>query len=329
MRLYRIGDDGEPVRDIQQRLAALGFDTGPDTAGAFEKGTEAAVVAFQRHNGLPADGIVGPDTWRALVGAGYRLGDRLLYHRVPMMRGDDVADLQRKLDALGFETGKPDGIFGPDTLVGLLDFQANRRLPEDGIAGKEVAAELDRMAMATGKPGRDRVRQQQWIASLPGTLIGQRIYVDPFCRSPQESKASWTAARIFANIIQDLGAHPMLSRSVDTAPNPRVRAVRANRLGVDFVVAFGLPDSDPPGVFYFGSAISHSAAGRSLASPIAARLGLSVAARTFPILKDTRSPAVAISTESLDDMTGGATAQGVIDLFASEREPGSAEGSAL
>ena len=47
-----------------------------------------------------------------------------------MMRGDDGADLQRKLDALGFETGKPDGIFGPDTLVGLLDFQANRRLPK-------------------------------------------------------------------------------------------------------------------------------------------------------------------------------------------------------
>ena len=215
--------------------------------------------------GLPADGIVGPDTWRALVGAGYRLGDRLLYRRVPMMRGDDVADLQRKLNALGFDTGKVDGIFGSDTLTGLLDFQANRRLGEDGIAGRDVAAELDLVARATAKPGREGVREHQWLAALPDNLIGQRIYVDAFCRTPDEAVGAWAAATVFSTLIQDLGAHPIASRSIDTTPAPRVRAVRANRLGVDFIVGFCLPLNEAPGVFFFASAHSHSPAGERLA----------------------------------------------------------------
>lgn len=316
MRLYRSGDQGEPVRDIQARLAALGFSSEADEAGMYGASTRDAVLAFQRDRGLAPDGIVGPDTWRALVGAGYRLGDRLLYRRVPMMRGDDVADLQRRLNSLGFETGKVDGVFGPDTLSGLLDFQANRRLPEDGIAGREVADELDLMARATAKPGREGVRENRWLAELPPNLLGQRVFVDAFCRTEQEARSAWSAATVFARIIQDLGANPVMSRSIDTAPAARVRAVRANRLGVDLTVAFALPGSETPGVFYFESSLSHSPAGKRLAAAIALRLDLPIAGRTVPILKDTRSPAVIVAVAELDGKVGGAAAQGLIDLFA-------------
>ena len=316
MRLYRIGDQGEPVRDIQERLSVLGFDATADVPGTFADYTRRAVAGFQRNTGLPADGIVGPDTWRALVGAGYRLGDRLLYRRVPMMRGDDVADLQRKLNALGFDTGKVDGIFGSDTLTGLLDFQANRRLGEDGIAGRDVAAELDLVARATAKPGREGVREHQWLAALPDNLIGQRIYVDAFCRTPDEAVGAWAAATVFSTIIQELGAHPIASRSIDTTPAPRVRAVRANRLGVDFIVGFCLPLNEAPGVFFFASAHSHSPAGERLAEAVAACLDIPTAGRTVPILKDTRAPAVLVASAPLDGSLGGTAAQGVIDLFA-------------
>ena len=315
MRLYRIGDQGEAVRDIQDRLASLGFAS-DDPPGAFQQETYDSVVAFQRDRGLPPDGIVGPDTWRTLVGAGYGLGDRLLYRRVPMMRGDDVAELQRRLNALGFDTGKVDGVFGDDTLAGLLDFQANRRLPEDGIAGQLVADELQLMARATAKPGRDGVREHEWLAELPETLVGQRIYIDAFCRTEAETAAAWTAATVFARIIQDLGATPVVSRSIDTTPSPRVRAIRATRLGVDLIVAFALPGSEKPGVWYFQSAHSHSPAGKRLAESIAACLDLPTAGRTLPILKDTRSPAVVVATDALGLKVGGTTAQGVIDLFA-------------
>ena len=73
-----------------------------DLRGRFGPGTQAAVVDFQRHRGLPASGVCDTATWMALVEAGYRAGDRLLYLRSPMLRGDDVADLQRSLGALGF-----------------------------------------------------------------------------------------------------------------------------------------------------------------------------------------------------------------------------------
>lgn len=318
MRLYRIGDHGEPVRDIQDRLHTLGFPSG-DSAGEFGNGTDGAVKLFQGARGLAVDGIVGPNTWQTLVAAGYTLGDRMLYHRVPMMRGDDAAELQRRLNSLGFDAGKVDGIFGPDTLAAVLDFQSNRGMPEDGIAGREVARELDLMVRATDKPGRHMVRERQWLATLPHHMSAQRVYVDAACRDPKESEAAWRSALVFSSIIQDLGAQPILSRTADTEPTERVRALRANRLGVDFIVSFAGVRDGEPGVFYFASAHSASSAGAALASVVAAVLGVASAGMSIPMLKDTRAPAVVIMMRDLDERIGGATAQGVINFFADER----------
>ena len=320
MRLYHHGDQGEPIRDIQSRLSALGFSSREDEKGSFDDGTEAAVTGFQRKRGLTADGIVGPDTWRSLVAAGYRLGDRLLYHRVPMVRGDDVADLQRKLNALGFDAHKVDGIFGPDTLSALLDFQVNRRLAEDGIAGRQVAEELALMTRATGKPGKDLVRERQWLRTLPYHIAGQRVYVDAFCRDGNERDATWVAAITFAKIIQDLGSVPVLSRSIDTTPTERVRAVRANRIGTDLVVSFALPRAQEAAVFFFASAHSTSVAGQSMAAAVALCLDVEAVGRSLPMLIDTRSPAIVVAVEPMNAHVGGKTAQGIINLFAEAGE---------
>lgn len=61
----RRGSTGEPVRALQERLAALGFDPrGVD--GAFGPGTYAAVTAFQRSRQLRPDGVAGAMTLEAL-----------------------------------------------------------------------------------------------------------------------------------------------------------------------------------------------------------------------------------------------------------------------
>jgi len=53
------------VRNIQQALMAAGLDPGP-VDGIWGRRTQAAVMEFQRREGLAVDGIVGPATWAAL-----------------------------------------------------------------------------------------------------------------------------------------------------------------------------------------------------------------------------------------------------------------------
>ena len=315
MRLYHQGDRGEPVRDVQDRLTALDHPVLPDNPGVFAEGTFAAVSRFQADRGLPVDGIVGPETWRAIVDAGYELGDRLIYHRVPMMRGDDVATLQARLNSLGFDTGKVDGVFGPDTLTGLLDFQHNRQLAEDGISGRIVGDELRLMAMATQKPGRETVRERQWLASLPESIAGQRIYLDPECRDPHEVTEAWTAATAAFGAFQLLGASPTISRSIDTNPPARLRAQRANRINIDIVVGFLLVGNEDEGVYYFHSEHSRSEGGMEIASRLAERLDVTPLGKTLPMLKETRSPAVIVALRSMNRRTGRVVANSLAAMY--------------
>lgn len=60
----RVMDRGPAVRQLQELLKAQGADLTPD--GIFGVMTRDAVVRFQADNGLDADGIVGPATWKAL-----------------------------------------------------------------------------------------------------------------------------------------------------------------------------------------------------------------------------------------------------------------------
>lgn len=63
----RNGSSGAEVKELQQALARAGFDPGT-LDGAFGPKTERAVKAFQRANGLEADGVVGKKTRAALAG---------------------------------------------------------------------------------------------------------------------------------------------------------------------------------------------------------------------------------------------------------------------
>ncbi len=65
MPSFRLGSRGPEVAKIQVRLQALGFYRGPIDS-SFGGGTDAAVREFQRKNGLDQDGVVGPQTWKAL-----------------------------------------------------------------------------------------------------------------------------------------------------------------------------------------------------------------------------------------------------------------------
>lgn len=61
----RRGSEGDQVITLQKKLKNWGYYTG-SVDGIFGSETEEAVRYFQRKNGLAVDGVVGPDTARAL-----------------------------------------------------------------------------------------------------------------------------------------------------------------------------------------------------------------------------------------------------------------------
>ena len=67
MAILQFGSSGPDVAKLQQLLAARGFPTG-ESDGKFGTGTDAAVRAYQRSEGLVADGQAGPVTVASLEG---------------------------------------------------------------------------------------------------------------------------------------------------------------------------------------------------------------------------------------------------------------------
>lgn len=317
MELIRHGSTGPEVEDVQRRLTALGWSVDPDEAGDFAHGTDQATRAFQQARGLPADGIVGPDTWQALVGASYRLGDRMLYVRRPLLHGDDVLDLQRRLSKLGFDVGYDDGIYGVQTFEAVREFQLNTGLDVDGIAGPSTVDAVVRLHRQHQEAPAYVVREREQLRRPQRTtLAGARILVDPaHCvddpgrTNPDgvpEHEITWAIARALDGRLAAMGAHVVLARGPSTSPTPSQRAQLANDEGVEAIISVhgnGLDDPEARGAaaYYFGSGHDISERGRLLAQrcvdEVVAATGTPncrTHASTSAILRESRAPAVVI-----------------------------------
>ena len=319
MQPLSVGDVGPEVLDVQRRLEALGLlrEDHLDDPGVFGPASQSAVRLFQQRRGLTADGAVGEDTWRALVEAGYQLGDRLLYLTRPLLRGDDVRELQRRLNQLGFDAGYVDGFYGNATVEAVRDFQLNVGLPVDGIAGPSTFALLRRLhrhhqeAPAFAVRERERLRQ-------PGrtSIAGARVLVDPghsvdtpgivTHRGVAEHEVTWALAAMLSGRLAALGARPVLARGPSTSPTASQRARLANLEEVEAICSIhlnGLSSSEAHGAaaYYFGQDDYVSELGRRLAQlavdNIVARTA-TANCRTHPststLLRESRAPAVIV-----------------------------------
>ena len=311
------GRVGPEVEDVQRRLEGLGLACDGDDTGVFGTHTDRAVRTFQQRRGLPADGIVGDDTWRALVGASYRLGDRMLYVTQPMLQGDDVRDLQRRLNRLGFDAGYDDGLYGQQTFEAVREFQLNVGLGPDGITGPETVDQLVRLHRQHQEAPAYAVREREELRRPPRlTVAGARVMIDPGhsiddpgLRTPNgvaEHEITWAIASLVEGRLSARGAHVVLGRGPTTSPTPSERAALANREDVEAVLSIHGNGLDTPAArgaaaYYFGTEGYVSEAGRMLA-----QLSLDAVChevetpncRTHPstsaLLRETLAPAVLV-----------------------------------
>jgi len=131
MAEYKIGSKGEEVIRIQERLNKKGLYLGP-LDGIFGGGTGAAVKQFQKMKRLEVDGVVGPETWKALFAEDMSepsILSRPLDYKTVALSGsfetgkgipDCFAGLSGDFDGQGISFGVLQWNFGQDSLQPLL-----------------------------------------------------------------------------------------------------------------------------------------------------------------------------------------------------------------
>lgn len=318
-----LGAKGPEVRDLRRRLSKWAQDNPEfgvhlDEGDEFDLATQEVVRTLQTNRRLTPRGIVDRDTWESLVDSGFALGDRLLWFTSEPMHGDDVLELQTRLNQLGFQSGREDGVFSAALDQAIREFQDHMGIEVDGVAGARTLKQLKflhREHMESGTSAQVREREDFEHAARAG-LAGMVILIDPASIKHPEldhgvlTRWSWTMATLLHARLSAMGASPVLSRGPLNDPATLDRANLANRIGAKLVVSLSLAaDANPlqhgAHAFYFASPSRQS----SFTSPVGQDLAYAamqavraidpavpteIAPRTWTMLRGTRMPAVII-----------------------------------
>ena len=318
-RLLRRGDRGSRVRAVRDQLAAAGHaSAAAEDPAEFDDRLDDDVRAFQQLRGLTADGLVGPETSRALDAARWQLGDRILRF-VPghLVVGDDVVELQQRLTELGVFTGRADGYLGPATERGLRELQRSMGLRADGTCGPDTLRLLAQLARTHRGGDAVALRDIDAISSTGASLVGRVVVLDPghggmdlgaTAHGLTEAELMLDLTRRLEGRLTAAGVTAVLTRGAKQNPSDTDRAALADEVAADVFVSLhcdAAPSPAPHGVacFYWGGQRPgrHSAVGERLAGlvqrEVLARTDLAdcrTQPRTWDLLRLTRMPAVRV-----------------------------------
>lgn len=282
-----VGSTGPDVVDLQRRLGAIGF-TSEDPPGHFGDSTRAAVVLFQNSRGLRVDGECGPSTWSALIESDFVLGDRLLCLRSPMLRGDDVGELQFRLGVMGFDPGRVDGIFGQMTQHAVGQFQRNAGLVSDSVCGPDTIAALLRLEGRGGRSSVTGLREREALRRRSSTINTLRVAVGA------TGDTSGLTLQITRQ-LQNAGSTVLHLANPEWSDQAR----STNEFAADVFIGVVITDEQAVEAYFYASTGYVSVGGQLLAELIIEELPAtpgwsigSVSGMRVPILRETRPPAV-------------------------------------
>jgi N-acetylmuramoyl-L-alanine amidase len=311
--MLRLGSTGAAVAEVRARLAHLGLlNSKCDTALAidiYDAQVAIAVRTFQQERGITVDGLVGPETFRRLDEARWQLGDRVVsFTPGHLMVGDDVTELQRRLNQLGFNAGRPDGIFGAGTDLALREFQKGVGVSGDGICALDTLRAFERLSRSIVGGDSGALREHASLASLRTGIADKVIVIDPG-ESVHPELTYAICVRIEGRLAA-LGTQVLLTRPQIPVERKTqsTHAEFANNMDADMVISLHLDEVESPkpngiSVYYFGSPNggNHSPGGRILAGLINEELisrtdrkDCLIHARTWDLLRFTQMPTVRI-----------------------------------
>ncbi|MCQ4619167.1 N-acetylmuramoyl-L-alanine amidase [Corynebacterium sp. CCUG 65737] len=333
LRIYRVGDSSARVAEVRSTLARLGLlpgfegDVGEWNRRSFSQAEmlfddelAQTLKAFQQSRGILPSGDIDEITLRELRHASYTLGARVLsYQPGQIMVGDDVGQLQKQLQELGFYSGRIDGHFGPDTHAALQDYQINYGIQDDGICGPETMHALSLLGRRITGGSTQAIREREVVRLAGPRLAGKRVVIDPdidvdkhaVVQGPygeiSEEDILWDlASRVEARMIA-AGMETIMSRPRGDNPSPKARADLANSFDADLVISLQLDryqneKANGVATFYFGSELGASSmTGETLSGyiqrEIVARTPLGNCfnhGRTWELLRMTQMPSVAV-----------------------------------
>lgn len=278
------------MHDLQRRLVAANvLADGTYVEGVYCAHTAQVITEFQQLRGLPATGTCDHLTWTTLVESSWILGSRLLYLTSPHMRGDDVQSMQTVLAKLGFDCGRADGIFGPNTLRALTEFQQNYGITADGICGVNSIRALERTSSQSGEgPGIVTVREYETLLTTQNSIGRPRIVIGCFDNNTR-------LTRLLVRELRNRGDDVMTIENAD----PHAHARTANSFVADLYI--GVSRASTHGVhFAYYETDSFVSAGGKVAAELCAEsvrstdgtLPIAVGGMQLPVLRETRMPAV-------------------------------------